>query len=354
MATIYAFSRWIYEDRNIYGTWAAISFIFAVLLKVPNLYLILPILFIAFVKFGWRFIRQPKLWTFLLLSFVPIGLFSYHQYLVRTAFPNPAMTNFKLEFILKYIKVYLTGKMFYKASFDNLVSYTLTPIGFTLFSFGLFIKPINKKEWLFHVWLLSVGLFFLLMPAQSIQGYYQIHLLPVACIFIAKAAMAAAELQVFRYRLLPKKVSLALFSLIILTSVFRYSYAYYRVPENFKYVVETGRAIDHLTEKDALVIASIENGPDLVYYSNRKGWPFMINREATKEEDKLTGEDKWRIYDRIEYLEYLRSKGAKYFASASMSEFLSHAEFSKYMFENYRILKQTPNFIIFDIQERAK
>jgi uncharacterized membrane protein len=46
MATIYAFSRWIYEDRNIYGAWAVISFIFAVLLKVPNLYLILPILFI--------------------------------------------------------------------------------------------------------------------------------------------------------------------------------------------------------------------------------------------------------------------------------------------------------------------
>jgi hypothetical protein len=263
------------------------------------------------------------------------------------------MVNFKLEVILNSIKAFLSSKWFYKTTYENLISYTLTPIGFTFFILGLMLKVERRRDLLFHLWILSVAIFFLIMPGQSWQGYYQMHLLPAACVIIAKVIYQFSESQFYRDSFLKKRITGTLFSLLALLVVFRYSYGYYKVPPNFQYVVETGKAIDQLTEKDALVIASIENGPDLVYYANRKGWPFMVHLEEKKKYDIASGEDiTGRIYDPILYLENLRKAGAKYFASASLEEFLSYERFSKYMYEHYRIVKQTPHFIIFDIKEK--
>ncbi len=352
LATIYSFSKWLYEDKAYYGLLSIISFIMTVALKVPNLYLLLPLAFISYIRYGPSFIKNFKWWFFFIASLIPIAMFNYFEYLVRIGYPNAAMENFKLEVILKYIRIYLTQKLYYKKVFEDLVTYTLTPVGVTLFLAALLTKLKDRKEVMFYVWISGVIIFFLLMPAQSIQGYYQIHFLPIACIFIAKIANIFFESEFYRGNFIGKKAFLSLSLFFIFIIVFRYSYAYFRIPENFRYVVEAGKAIEGLTEKDALVIASIENGPDLVYYSNRKGWPFMIDREAVREEEENLRQGVGLIYNPIKYLEHLRAHGADYFASASTREFMSHKEFSKYMFDNYRILLRTPNYIIFDLKAR--
>lgn len=353
ITTIYLFSRWLYDDKRYYGIFAIIAFVLSILIKIPNLYLLLPLLFIAFIKFGFRFFKKFRLWFFLIASLIPILMFNYHQYLVRNTFSNPAMDNFKIEMILKYIRIYLTEKIFYKKIFDDLITYTLTPVGFTLFLISVMFKFKDKRLYVFYFWMLAVIIFFLIMPAQSIQGYYQMHFLPIACIFIAHFIYYLKEMDIYKYMLFNKNLVIVIFMSSVLIIVTRYVYPYYNVPENFHYVVETGRLIDKLIERDALLIASIENGADLLYYSNRKGWPFMIHSEERRKEDISINEDvREKIYDPIIYLEYLRSQRAKYFASASMDEFLSHKEFSGYMFKNYPIIKQTQNYIIFDIKEK--
>lgn len=350
---IYSFLRWIEKRKLSYGVATAVSFTMAVLLKIPNLYLILPLLFIGIMSQDKSTFKSAQFWLLSLIGFIVIGAFNFHQHLVRVAYPNAAVTNFDMNTILHYIKVYLAKKEFYKKIYEDLVNYTLTPIGTTLFILGLMLKLETRREWLFYIWILSIGIFFLLMPAQCIQGYYQIHLLPAASIIMGKIIYQFSASQFFNNRFLKKNVFGALLLMSVFLVVFRYSYAYYRVPENFRYVVETGKAIDNLVEKNALVIASIENGPDLIYYSNRKGWPFMINRAQIRAQEIEWGEDlSGRIDDPILYLEYLRTRNASYFASASMKEFLSNKEFSTYMFTNYKIIKRTPNFIIFDIKEK--
>lgn len=352
-AAIYSFSKWAEKCTWPYGIATAVSFIMAVLLKIPNLYLVLPLLFIAMSIHKKLIFRNIRFWILLLMSFTVIAVFNLHQYLIRIAYPNTAMVNFDLNNILHYIKVYLVKKEFYKKVFEDLVSYTLTPIGLTIFILGLLLKVEERREWLFYIWIFGIGLFFLLIPAQCIQGYYQIHLLPAASIIMGKIIYQFSASQFFNNRFLKKNVFGTLLLMSVFLVVFRYSYAYYRVPENFRYVVETGKAIDSLVEKNALVIASIENGPDLIYYSNRKGWPFMINRAQVRAQEIEWGEDlSGRIDDPILYLEYLRTRNASYFASASMKEFLSNKEFSTYMFANYKIIKRMPNFIIFDIKEK--
>lgn len=356
ISAVYFFSRYIYEEKFNCGILAALSFVFAVLLKAPNLYLLLPLAFVAYAKYGWAFLKELKLWVLLFACSIPIAVFNYHQHLVRIAFPNPDMVNFKMDVILDSIRVYLARKDFYKAVFDNLVTYTLTPIGFTLLTAGLIVKVKDRRDLLFHAWLLSAGIFFVLMPGQSWQGYYQMHLLPAACIIIGKliAEFSGSEFYKRGFLLKPRLLGVV-FLMVVFFAAFRYSYAYYSVPANFRYVVETGREVDKFAAKDALIIASIENGSDLIYYSHRRGWPFAVNLEEKKESDIASGEDiTGRIYDSIEYLEYLRGRGARYFASASTREFFSNEKFAAYMLGNYKVLERTRDFIIFDLTEKLK
>jgi len=359
MSTIYFFSGWIYDKKRHFGIISIFLFILAVLLKIPNLYLLLPLLFIAFTKSGFGIIKDFRLWFFFIASLIPILVFNYHQQLVRIAFPNTAMDNFKMAMVLKYIKVYLFEKTFYKSIFENMATYTLTPIGFTLFFMGLLIKFKEKRQCILYVWLSAVIIFFLIMPAQSIQGYYQAHLLPIACILIGQFIFYLSESDIYKHGIFGfgKNFAAAIFILIVLAIVARYTYPYYRVPDNFRYVSEASKAIDCLTEKDALVIVSLENSIGLLYYSNREGWGFTINKEAVRDDEKRLGETPDPIvYNPVKYLEFLRSEGADYFASASMKEFMGHKEFSKYMLDNYKVTSRTPNYIIFDInaKQRAK
>lgn len=353
-AAVYSFIKWTEKRNWFYALATAASFTMAVLLKIPDLYLIAPLLFIGLVYQDKNIFKERQFWLPLLMSFSVIAVFNLHQYLVRAAYPNPVMENFDPKIIFNYVRLYLTKQAFYKKIYEDLLTYTLTPIGFTIFILGLLMKIESKREWLFCVWLSAIGLFFLIMPAQCIQGYYQMHLLPAASIVIAKAAYYFSESEFYKNRFFRKKTFIFLFLSSLFLVVFRYSYAYYKVPENFRHVVETGKAVDLLTEKGSLVISSIENGPDLVYYSNRKGWPFMVNLEEKMKEDIAWGEDtRGRIYNSISYLEYLRSNGAEYFASASMEEFFGNKKFSGYMLKNYKTVKQTPHFIILDLKEKT-
>ena len=352
IATIYSFTRWVERRSWFYGMSTAASFTMAVLLKIPNLYLAAPLLFIGLFSRDKGIFKGGQFWSLSAISFIIIVIFNFHQYAVRAAYPNPAMANFNLATIPNYIKFYLTGQEFYKKVYEDLVTYTLTPIGFVIFILGLSMRVESKKEWLFYIWLSAVGLFFLLMPAQCMQGYYQMHILPIASIIIARTVCHFSEAESLKDMFFRNKMFGFIFLSFLFLVVLRHSYTYYRIPENFKYVVETGRAVDQLTERDALVIASIENSPDLVYYSDRKGWPFTIDLETKRRLDLLQGEDvTGRTYDPIIYVEQLRTEGASYFASASMSEFLGHEKFSKYMRENYKAVKETPHFIIFELRK---
>lgn len=360
MSAIYYYAHWIQSKSAYKLILSAFCFAIAVLLKIPNLYLIPILFYLIFKEFKRKAYFKLQFYLFFGFVFILAFLWYRHAYNVMTTYPNPYSVYYTegFDYIIRNIKYYLTHKMFYKTNFDNLITYTLTPIGFALGIFGLLLDVDGHKlRNVFYVWLLSVMAFFMLTPAQSMQGYYQIHLLPIFAIMIGKCitVLRRSGFLFDKGMLFNKKINFVALFAAIFFIVLRYSYAYFHVPENFRHVVETGKTIEQLTEKNALVIASIENGPDLVYYCNRRGWPFMVHLEEKKKYDIANGEDiTGRIYDPIFYLENLRDSGAKYFASASLEEFLSNKRFSKYMFEHYRVIKQTPHFIIFDVKEKIK
>ncbi len=335
IGTLYFFKKFLDQDSFKDGFYATLCFIFSVALKISNLYLVVPLVYWLYEKHSFSFIGDRKLWFFCFLFILPIGALNYHQYLVRIAFPNPHMVNFELSTIIELMKTFLLKKDFYKIQLDNLISYTLTPIGFSLALGGGFLF-LYKKDLFLYIWLISVGVFFLLMPAQSLQGYYQVHLIPIAVIFMSKFLYSLFESDWYRQHLYYKKYVWTVLLFLIGIIVFRYSFAWYKTPEHFQYVVETGKAVYSLTDARAMVISSIQNGPELVYYSHRKGWMMDLRKNGNI----------------IKSLEELRKAGAAYFASASLDEFFQNSSFSEYLLRFYPVLKRTDHFIIFDLRRK--
>ncbi|MBU1913109.1 MAG: glycosyltransferase family 39 protein [Candidatus Omnitrophica bacterium] len=358
IATIYFFYKWVESGSGCMLIASAFCFSLAVLLKAPNLYLLAPLSFLAFRKYGLKAFLDFRLYLFLLFTFAVIFIWYRHAHNVMITFPNRYSAYYTegLSYVINNMKYYLRHLDFYKANFNNLITYTLTPVGFTLCGLGLFLnngKNIFKN--LLYVWLLSVAVFFIMIPAQSMQGYYQIHFLPVLSIMIAKATKTLKGSDLYSKNLiLSKKIVLTVFIIIISFTVCRYAYSAYMIPENFKAVVDTGKRVDGLIEKDALIIASIENGTELIYYCNRRGWPFLINPGIRPDKGKIDPYvDDSDYRDPIDYLERLRSKGADYFVSASLkNEFLGNERFSKYMFEYYKLVEKGEGYIIFDLKNR--
>jgi len=356
LLTLYCFSLWKDTMKPIYIFIFSISFGLALLLKAINFYIILILIYLALNKFREKIFKKAELYVFLGVTSMVVLSWYIHAHAVMVKFPNKYSIYYinSFGYIWQMIKYWLVNPVFYKINFDNLVTYTLTPLGFTLAIVGFFLKMENKNELLIYVWLLSACILFAFVPAQAGQGYYQIHFLIPCGLLIGKSVKKLINLDFFNSGILNKKLFVFCILIIVSVVVTRYSIGFYRVPANFRNVVKAGAEIQRLTKKEDLIIASIENSPELLYYCNRNGWPLMIDEEARRERDETEAIDvSNRIYDPIRILEQFRKEGAAYFVSASVEkEFLANQEFSNYMFRNYRALTKNSEFIIFDLKEK--
>ena len=68
---LYFFVRWIDRERSTCLLAAAVATSLAILIKLPNIIIGVPLFYLAWEKFGWRFIRQPSLWVFGALASSP-------------------------------------------------------------------------------------------------------------------------------------------------------------------------------------------------------------------------------------------------------------------------------------------
>src|SRR5262249_36418246 len=68
VAAIWFFAHWTERERTRDLAGATVCALLAFLLKLPSLYLALPLLFLSGDRFGWGLFRQWKLWAFAVLT----------------------------------------------------------------------------------------------------------------------------------------------------------------------------------------------------------------------------------------------------------------------------------------------
>jgi 4-amino-4-deoxy-L-arabinose transferase-like glycosyltransferase len=77
---IYHFSLWLESSAKKYFVLSAVFITLAVLLKIPTLYIGLPLLYLAWLRFGSKTLKTGSLWLFAIMVLVPVAAWYYHAH----------------------------------------------------------------------------------------------------------------------------------------------------------------------------------------------------------------------------------------------------------------------------------
>ena len=330
---IYMFSQWITYERWIYFFVSAFFITMACLIKIPSLYLGLPLLYLAWLKFGKKVFAQKPLWFYSMLIFIPVELWYYHAHQIY------------LEYNLSFgIWDYGVGKWgnwellfnpeFYNRIFlKSIAERHLTWAGLVVFIIGLFIKRKGEGERLFDFWLISVLIYFAIAAqGNRMHEYYQLPFIAPATVFVGKSFSKYLSFSRYRESSTPKRLLIAFIilcgiSILTLGSVRYYKYMKAEDVNSPKYILS--QEVRQKTEEDALIITVDNREPTILYLSHRKGW---CKSSADIDDGSLI---KWE------------QEGARYLVGIKGDfERLSGKQRLNQLLSNYRTVASTDDYFI--------
>jgi len=155
IGSLYFFNKWTRSDDWTSFAIALFCTALAFMIKIPTLCLGLPLLSLAYAKYGKRMFAEPELYLFAVLALIPAALWYYHAHAVLAQYNTFNLWNIGAD---KWGNSQtLLGSGLYITLFQRLAVYVFTPVGLMLFIYALFIK---QKDRLFHVWALAILIYF--------------------------------------------------------------------------------------------------------------------------------------------------------------------------------------------------
>lgn len=292
--------------------------------KTFPLFFLLPLVYLFVRKFGLSVFKQKKLYLWVLLSFLPFAAWRWWV----GQFPEGTPANL---WLFNQGNIRFKGAFFYWIFAKRIGELILGFWGLALLVLGLVLKP--KKEGLFfYSWLLAILIYITVFAAGNVtHDYYQIPLIPILSVFLAKGA----NFLLFEKH---EKVSrfMGILAFVVCTA-FAFAFSWYEVRGfyNIQSGVDlAGAAVDELTPKNALVLTGDSNDATLLYNTNRWGW---------------TGGYASSLPNSKETIEKIKDMGGSVYVT---TKFDRNSDFGRYMTDNYRILKQTDQYIIFDLTSK--
>ena len=318
------FYRWL-ENQKKFWYWGAVFFTaWALMMKIFPLFLVLPMFYLVWQKYQWRFYKEKKLWLLLVLAVLP--LLAWRFWLGH--FPEGIPTN---------IWLFNEGGIRFRPAFfrwifaERIGKLILGYWGIFLFALGLVLKNTKKEGWFFYWFLVSFLAYVSVFAFGNVtHDYYQIPFIPIAAIFLAKGTwfLITAGKQILN-RFFAWIVLIACVLLMLGFSWFEVR-GFYLIQGG---VDIAGEAVDELTPKDALVLTGDSNDATLLYNTNRHGW---------------TGGYASYFPNTQETIEKIKEMGATVYVT---TKFESHSDFGQYMTGNYQVIKESNQYIIFDLKK---
>lgn len=185
LMALYYFYRYT-EENSI--RFASLSFSFlalALLLKPTELYIAFPMVWLWFRKHLFHFRPWLKLSLWFAASFVlPLIWYVYAWYLTKTSIDVFGVFGGHDKF---QTLTMLSQKSWYAAMFHSLWTLLGGAAGFLIFLTGVLYAFLDLRKYhLYIVWLLAVGLFFVIVAEGNIDApYRQLAILPVAAMLMA-------------------------------------------------------------------------------------------------------------------------------------------------------------------------
>lgn len=319
---IYFFDLWSEQGsklqsniKNYFLFIIAILFVsLAFLLKPYAVFFTLPLLYIAWRRFGLGLFKQWKLYVFIILSVIPIVLWRWWILHYPEGIPVYA-------WLFNGNHIRFTGAFFYWLFAERISKLILGYWGIAIILFG-FLNTRRKDYGFFLSMLLSSMIYLTVIATGNVQhDYYQILIIPTIAFFFG----LGADFLLHPHKEYPKYVTYPLF---IISTVCVLAFGWYQIRDYFNInnmaIVTTGQAVDKIIPLNAKVIAPLDGDTSFLYYTNRKGWPAYEHDPAE-----------------------LIQKGADYLVLVHPSS----DDFTR--FGKYRIVAQTSDFVLFDLHNKS-
>ncbi|RXJ02943.1 phospholipid carrier-dependent glycosyltransferase [Anaerobacillus alkaliphilus] len=312
IGAFYYFDSWIRKSKNSSIIAAALFTALAISLKVPAVFVGIPMLVMAVVKYKEKVFKVWQLYFFAVVSLLPpFAYFKWLETISTKAFVSGIASK---HIIPKAGFAIFTEEA--QRFFTTKMPESLTWVGITLFFVGLFVIK-WKREYPIGVWAIAMIIEVLLIVSIIRFNYYLVFITPLMAILSAKVLVSISNKKV-------GMVTVAVFLLLF------GSWNYYQVLPRFELndnVLGQAEVVKTLTDKDDLIIIATL-GPELLNASERKGWRFHLPSDRKDFET-------WKLR-----LEILTGKGAKYFVPAGGYIYADEgARFKTYLEENFETIE---------------
>ena len=359
---LYFFDRWIESEPS--GRVGSTSFFasavcisLSILIKLPSVVIGAPIACLGVAAVCDRRFREIfgahraplQLLAFAAIALIPSAIWYGHAYQIALQFyPHHffGAGGVQIMAIGWYLKIA-----------ELIVTSTLTPLLFVLGVGGAFVTRICPERQsnesiprprdaarLFHWWLAGMIFFIIIVGYGNRHQWYQLPLVPIF------AAFAGAACACLATKFASRAAKMSLSALLIISFIFLagvYVRPFY-LPSAAP-LRDAGLKIKTLSPADALVVASDNGDPTLLYYAERKGWHFL-------EKDGIYDGEPKDSAQAIVDLDQSRRRGASYlvFTPNTVWWLDYYAEFGEHVTEVSTVVAATPEFKIYKLNPVPK
>lgn len=305
---LWLFVEYLDKENTYYIYISALFYALALLVKPHIFFYLIPVIYLLFNKYKTigRIIKNKHLYLWVLMFIVPFVLWRIWISQFPEGIPawkwilNGDGIRFKPAF-WKWLFAERLGVMI-------LGAWGIIPFGYSLMMKG------EERNFIRSL-LLGVFIYVSLFATANVRhDYYQTIVIPAIILATADGLISIWSSDHLHKILRKALVLFTLFMILIPTWVNIKEFYKINRPE----IVEAGKALDQIAEKDALVIAPYNGDTAFLYQTKRSGWP-VVDRPINE----------------------LIDKGADYFVSVDMSHYQT-IEFQK----EYKILEKTDKYII--------
>lgn len=230
------------------------------------LFFMIPLVYLAYDKYGIGMFKNPSLWIFAVSSLVPF--IAWRLWIAR--FPE-GIPNW--QFLINENNIRFKGSFFRWILAERMGKLILTVTGSFLFLLGIVRKSEHKEKLFYYFWLFSGFAYISTFASGNVRhDYYQVPIIPIASVFMAIGARTLfSPPNTFVNKYLGKAILLFLI-------IFMFAFGYFEIRGyywiNKPQIIEAGHATDRLLPKDVTVIAPYNGDTAFLYQTNRYGYPI--------------------------------------------------------------------------------
>jgi len=320
---LYFFKRWLSTEKRIDLLASCVFVAIAILLKVlPVVYLGLPLLFLAALKYKKQLFQRIDLWIYALALLGITALWYTHAHQI---YLDTGLTfGFFSGDTDRYEWAKLLSLQYWLDIIFRVMVRHFAVLGFVIALIGLTYRRENAEDWFWEAGIFSSFLAGALAPTSSyVHEYYQLPVMFFGVVFAGKICASVLSEGAKKWQRLALGIAIAL-TLTTGSVIYAIDYMQAEDPlqsETFLLSV----LVEKYTGPSDRLLVTTGGDPTLLYLSHRKGW--MISPEEVTPER----------------LEAAAGDGADYFAG-SYKVVQSYAEFAdESQKENIRdLLKKGP------------